>query len=404
MFCQTVVEQISFQGLKKTRVSYAGRFLQSKVGEIYNTDEVAADEQSLRNLQLFANVSSRLEERDGRTTLIFIVEERITRLPITNFGGITDNFWFQLGINDFNWLGQGGYFGGYYQYYDRHSFKLFSMMPYVLGDRWGLSYVIGRQATLEPAYFANTATDFEVDRWEFTGLLRYELVRNLATQNIWTLSAGGGYLNEIYIQPTSSDLDFPARSTFEKYFFRTILEHHKLNYYNHYIDGNAQMLTLEFVETVGNNRAFWKWLNEFRFFWHLGRHANPAIRVIAGISSKDDSPFVPFVLDSYLNVRGSGNRVARGTSELTVNLEHRQTLFEANQWAFEGVVFLDASAWRPGSAPLHEMFYRENIVSFIGAGARLHWRKIYNFSLRLDYGTSTTSASKGFVLGVGQYF
>ena len=400
---QAFIEHVAFQGHTKSRTHYLKRFIQSKVGDVYTPEVAAADEQSLRNLQVFSAVSSRLEMRDGKRTLVFDLEERITRLPITNFGGITDNFWFQIGLNDYNWLGQGGYFGGYYQYYDRHTFKVFSLMPYLFGDRWGLSYVVGRQATLEPAYFTEDNIDFDVDRWEISTLIRFEIYRNLATQNVWAIDAGGGYLNEIYLQPENAKLDFPRRTQFDKAFLKTVLSHQHLNYYAHHVDGSAQKSTLEYVLTM-NGSGFWKWRNEFRFFWHAG-NANPAIRVIAGLSTNEDSPFVPFVLDSYLNVRGSGNRVARGTSELTVNLEHRQTLFESSNWAMEGVAFADISAWRPGNAPIKEMFYTENIVSFAGAGFRLHWRRIYNFSLRLDYGISTSDFSKrGFVLGVGQYF
>lgn len=402
-YAQELIEQIAFQGLQKTRVHFLKRFIQTEAGQAFNPELVASDEQSLRNLQIFSEVSSRLEMRDGKNTLVFVLEEQITRLPITNFGGITDNFWFQLGLNDYNWLGQGGYFGGYYQFYDRHTFKLFSLMPYLFGDRWGLSYVIGRQATLEPAYFSNGNIDFDVDRWEVTGFARYEIYRNLSTQNFWSLDIGGGYLNEIYVQPNDANLNFPRRTQFDKIFLKTSLGHQHLNYFFHHVDGNAQQSTVEYVQTIDGD-AFWKWHNELRFFWHLGR-ANPAVRILAGISTNTDSPFVPFVLDSYLNVRGSGNRVARGTSELTANIEHRQTLYEQNKWALEGVAFLDISAWRPGNAPLDEMFRRENVVSFAGAGFRLHWRRVYNFSLRLDYGINTSdSDQRGFVLGVGQYF
>ncbi len=405
VYAQEVIEQISFEGFKKTRISFVQRFLRSEAGGVYDVEVVAGDEQSIRNLQLFSSVSSRVEQRDDKTTLVFEVEELITRLPITNFGGITDNFWLQLGINDYNWLGRGGYFGGYYQYYDRHSFKVFSLMPYLFGDRLGLSYIVGRQATLEPAYFSDTSLDFDVDRWELTSMIRYEIYRDLATQNLWTLDAGGGYLNEIYTLPGTANIDFPARTQFDKFFLKTSVAHSKINYFYHHVDGHSQQSTLEFVQTINDDIAFWKWFNEFRFFWHIGANANPAMRIVAGISSNDDTPFVPFVLDSYLNVRGSGNRVARGTSELTINLEHRQTLQERRAWAIEGVVFIDLSAWRPGNAPLQDMFKSRNVVSFTGAGARLHLRRIYNFSLRLDYGISTSDrSSRGFVLGVGQYF
>lgn len=400
---QVLLDEVRFVGLQKTKSAYLKTFIQSKPGAPHDTTIQADDEQSLQNLQLFDRVSSRLIEADGKYVLQFELRERITRLPITNFGGITDNFWFQLGFTDFNWMGKGGHFGGFYQYYDRHSFKIFQLMPQAFGPDLGLSYTVGKQATREPAYLQNGTTDFDVDRWEASALLRYILRRDLHTQTHWFVEAGGGYLEEVYA-PRDAQV-YTGETHFKKYFLKSALTLRQLNYHNHQLWGMEEVLSLQYVRTIGFNDAFWKLLNEFKAYTRIGHRGNPAMRVRAGISSNDDTPFVPFVLDSYLNVRGSGNRVARGTSELTLNLEHRQTLYERNQWALQGVAFIDLSAWRPAGAPLVDMFLRDNVVSFGGGGIRLHLRRVYSFSLRMDYGISLANRNmRGFVLGVGQYF
>ena len=402
---QPYVRSVEFRGLERTRVSFLTPFLQTRIGETLLEEQVASDVQTLRNLQLFASVSSEVVTEGDEALVFFDVSERVTRIPITNFGGITNNFWFQLGINEYNWLGNGGSLGGYYQFYDRHSFKVFQLLPQLFSERWGMSYVVGRQATREPAYFQGGNSEFDVDRWEAIAMVRYEIIRNLKRHESLVLELGGGYLNEIYNQRPGATFTYSGETHFHKIFLGTQLLYQRLNYFLHYVSGVAPSLRFQRVNTIDQTDTFWKGLLEVLYYKRVGKRGNPAIRIRAGLSSNDDTPFVPFVLDSYLNVRGSGNRVARGTSEFTVNLEYRHTIVDREKWAFQGVVFVDNSAWRPAGTPLMDMFASENTVSFGGAGMRFYMQRIYNFILRIDYGASLTDpSSNGFVLGVGQYF
>ena len=402
---QPIVNRVEIRGLDKTKSDYLEPFIQTEVGQTLSMDEVDSDMQTLRNLQIFSSVDSEVITEEDRAIVLFDVTERVTRIPITNFGGITDNFWFQVGINEYNWLGRGGYFGGFYQFYDRHTFKIFQQLPYLFGQRWGLSYVLGRQATREPAYFQSGTSEFDVDRWEITTAARFEVFRNLDRHESLVWEFGGGYLNETYDQRPGASFVYDGETRFDKYFLQTSISYERLKYFYHYLSGIAPTIVFERVQTIGMDDSFWKVLGQMRVFRRVGKRGNPAMRMRLGISSNDDSPFVPFVLDSYLNVRGSGNRVARGTSEFTVNLEYRHTLIDRKKWAVQGVVFIDNSSWRQAGTPLFDMFLKENTVSFGGGGTRFYLQKIYSFTLRLDYGVNLNDASsKGFVLGVGQYF
>ena len=408
--CQAVhgqirIDAVEFRGLERTRTDFLMQFLQSQQGTMLDEDQVASDEQTLHNLQLFASVTTQVIPDGNTATLVFNVQERLTRIPITNFGGIRDNFWFQLGINEYNWLGRGGYFGGYYQFYDRHSFKVFQQLPQLFGPRLGLTYTVGRQATLEPVFFQGTSSEFDVDRWEITGLLRYEIYRNLEAHSSIVLEAGGGYLHEVYEQRPGDAFVYTGDTRFDKYFVTAKATFQHLNYNFYKLDGMSISAYVQQVGTWGVRDMFWKGLMELKMYRSMGDWFNPALRIRAGVSSNDDSPFVPFVLDSYLNVRGSGNRVARGTSEFTVNLEHRQRIFVQSMWAMQLVGFIDTSSWRPAGAPLKDMFLRENTVTFGGGGVRIHFQRIYNFTLRADYGVNLFDREEhGIVLGVGQYF
>ncbi len=71
-----------------------------------------------------------------------------------------------------------------------------------------------------------------------------------------------------------------------------------------------------------------------------------AARLRFGIATNNDTPFAPFVLDSYINIRGSGNRIERGTAALILNLEFRQTFFETAKFGGQLVAFSDTVFWR----------------------------------------------------------
>ena len=103
-------------------------------------------------------------------------------------------------------------------------------------------------------------------------------------------------------------------------------------------------------------------------------------------------------------MRGSGNRISRGTAELTLNSEYRHTLLQNSMGAIQAVAFLDLSAWRPAGSTVNEMWRAKNNVSFTGGGIRLHLRRLNHFVLRLDYGFSLTEDQRGVVFGAGQYF
>ncbi|MEM7659864.1 MAG: outer membrane protein assembly factor, partial [Bacteroidota bacterium] len=165
-------------------------------------------------------------------------------------------------------------------------------------------------------------------------------------------------------------------------------------------------LLLESVLTFRYQDWFWKIQNQFRYYHRIGRKGNLATRVRLGISPDINSPFVPFVLDSYLNIRGSGNRVARGTGEIVWNGEYRHTLWEDGRYgAIQVVGFVDWGTWRTLDIKGRDMFRPENMVLFYGGGIRLYIPKASHLILRADYGFRAGAVREnGLVLGVGQYF
>ena len=402
LLSQKIISKIKFNGIYKTNENYLQHFIEIKENSGIDSTTLKNDIQRLRNLLIFSDISFLISETKDSIIVTFNCVELRTLTPIVNFGGVTDNFWFQFGAMDYHWLGMGHTFGGYYRYYDRHSFALYMKAPYLFNKIWGLSLDVGKFSTIEPAYFSEGTADYNVDHWNFLGHAIYNIDLN------HRLEFGGGYLYERYDKNEIRSGQFapgPEFRDYHKILTKLVFNLNHIDYYYQYLSGYSNEINLENVSTLGEYDLFWKILNISKLFIRTGSSGNLALRTRLGISTNKDSPFVPFVLDNYINVRGSGNRASRGTAELTINAEYRHTLFEHHYGAVQGVIFSDMSAWRPAAGQFSEMFEDKYNVTFGGIGIRLYLKKFYNFILRLDYGQSVTgNKGKGFVFGAGQYF
>lgn len=398
----STITSIQLRGLNKTRESFVRMFLECYEGVPYDSLQMEQAAQRLRNLQLFSRVECNPTLSDSGMVVQITFREFRTLVPMANFGGIEGNTWFQIGLADYNWLGRGQTLGGYYRYYDRHSFELFLRSPYLFSNTWGLSTTLASFATTEPAYFETGATEYDVDRRSIGASVRYSL-SPLIFANL-----GGSYLFERYEKNTAEsipDAPGPELAEFTKYLANATFTHDGIDYLGVFQSGIQQRLELEAVKTKDESDVFWKALYVGKLIQRIGLRGNTAIRMRCGLSKNKITVFVPFVLDSYVNVRGSGNRIGRGSAELTINVEHRHVLFDGNWWAVQGVAFLDWSGWRRPGKDLSTVFDDENIYTFAGLGARFfHW-KTYNIVLRVDYGLDVKGFDNGgLVVGLGQYF
>ena len=383
-----IINEIRLEGLSRTKPDYLRQFINSTEGDIYDAKIAERDAQELRNLGLFSEANLSIKSTGTGTYITFSCSELISLLPIINLGGLSDNFWYQLGALDNNWLGRGNRLGGFYRYYDRHSFAAFMTIPRIIGSRWGFTADISHISTIEPAFFQNGTASYNVDNNAYLAGLRFNL----------------GNLNwlELVVGENSPG---PDQQSFEKLLIKLGLMQQSIDYYYHYLDGFANDVFVETVRTKGEDGKFWKVLSISRYFQRINERGNWATRLRLGLSTNRISPFVPFVLDSYLTARGSGNRSSRGTAEFTINTEYRHSIFENKSAAIQAVAFIDASAWRPAGGELSKMFNKENNVTLTGLGTRLYLRKLNNLIIRADYGVSlTTDGQHGLVFGIGQYF
>jgi len=400
-----IIESISFAGIKKTKPRFLERFLVSSVGEPLDSTRLEADKTRLTYLEPISSVRYEVSLSADKATVIFHCTEFYSILPIFSMGGINENFWLQAGATDVNLQGSNEKLLFYYQYYDRHSIIIDYQKPWIGESDWGYGFNLTRWGTVEPLYFENGSTEYNYDNTSLGANLYYHL--NFTDRLVFNATI----FEERYQKRELPGLEgAPELANLRKSLFKVIFNRNKVksNYFMQ--DGYSLQVNSEAVFPL-NHQAnnFYITFAELRFFKSIGKTNNPignlAQRLKFGLSSNENSPFAPFVLDSYVNIRGVGNRVDRGTGMVVWNSEYRHTLWNASKVSAQLVAFSDLGSWRNPGGGISDFVQSRNIQWFAGGGLRLILKPVYNAVLRFDFGKDLLHENmSGFVFGVGQYF
>lgn len=394
---------VDFEGTKRYKRSYLFTLIQCDESDDWDEDAIEMDVQQLRNLAGIREVEPRLDTLGDNISLVFDLQERLTILPIFGFGRVTGNAYFQLGAVDLNFLGRGHQLSGYYLNQDkRHNGNLYYRAPRLGDSDWGFSAGFLRHASVEPLFFDTTTVYYRFDNISFAGTAIWNLNNNIYFE------AGGTYFVETYEKDRRHRMEMtpgPGDFSTPKYLAKLVSRLYFLRYNSFYLGG----WDLNTITQTVYNPADLSWFkiiqSDFRQFLKVGRLGNVGLRGRVGMASNDGSPFAPFVLDSYLNVRGIGNRVARGTATMILNLEYRQTVLDWGNFGAQIVAFADHGSLRKPGDKLSSMFQEENLAQYLGLGGRLIFKPIFNAIFRFDYGVNPFDTSqRGLVLGLGQYF
>lgn len=407
LLSQALIHQVQIEGTKRTDAQWLSRFIQTQVGDAPDSLLIEQDCQRLRNLPFLAEASFRLEKgkKGEGLQLLYIVSEAWTLFPIVNFGGIRGNIWAQLGVTDMHVRGKGIQFTGFYQLTDgRHGGQLYLKVPYLMGSRWGLSVNGLRWASTEPLYFGDETVFYNYNNSSIGGMGHYEFAPD------HELSLGGSYFVEQYSKSSrhaNETTQGPEFARIPKLLFKLQHRLSRINYHSFQLEGWDVNQHLQSINDLTYQSWFWIYWADVRYFRRLGKgkRINLAVRFRAGLSDNEDSPFAPFVLDSHVNIRGSGNRIDRGTGVLVANVELRYALIETNKLAAQLVGFTDIGSWRQPGGTFQDFVQPENFHDFFGMGVRLIHKKAHNAIIRVDYGVDLFQPDrKGLVLGLGQYF
>ncbi len=394
---QKIITTVEFVGLTKTKESFLRQYITLTGGQPYDSTQLINDRQRLLNLGILNQVHARVQQKDSTVTVVFTCWEMINTLPVFALGKTQDTFWYKSGIQSLSFSGRGDKLFAYYQYYDRHSFYLNYATDRIGNSRWGTTASLIKWATIEPL-----KSESGISTYSYTNYTGYaSAVRFLSIQE--SVDIGVGIFNDQFEAQQTQDNELAEVVQGNKLLSKFIFKSNHLNYQSFYVNGIYNQLNVEFFHSLDEVRNFVTVFNDFRFFKQIGKRFNWANRLRIGIATNDDNPFAPFVLDSYLNIRGVGNRVDRGTGSAVINTELRYTIFDKRMLAAQSVGFFDFGSWRKPGGSFTNFTKSENMRAFSGIGFRLIYKRAFDTMLRIDYGYDYNK-SAGLVIGIGQYF
>ena len=416
--CTSITAQTTtvFSGLNRTQLSYLTNRIEEfsltgKKSEIAFTldstsrleNQLEITRQNLVNLPAITKADYEIVVAQD-TTIHWTIKESRTISPLFNFGRIKGNFTYLLGFNDIHFRGLGQTLTAFYQNNDgEHNYSVALTNPAYHGSRWGYRLENRRYAAIEPVYFTEATVDYRYSN------LSLGIGGSFTPRPRRVFTLGVDLFREKYERVMGENVPMvgPASLLQRKSTIKAGHQLDRVNYHNEILAGYTWRTYAQYVHSFTDKTNFTILLNDLLYYQRVGLRGNLAFRLRAGISSNEASPFAPFVVDSQVNIRGSGNRIDRGTAQLVLNAEYRQTVFRdrRERFAAQLVAFSDLGNWRNPGGDISELAESENLRHFIGGGIRLISNQAKNAVIRLDYGLDVKNTNeRGFVLGFGQYF
>jgi hypothetical protein len=391
---QLSIDSVGFRGIDPKTSKQCLVWCQQTVAAPKDSSDLNKMRQVLLNTRIFAKVNYSLETTENKTILWFDCDKIVTLLPIVNLGNVRGNPFCQLGVRELNFAHRLGAF----KLYDivmnsRHSFYHSVELPYVNKTKWGISWKLNWASTLEPIYFSDKEVLHEYNaKQAFAGVFYQFKPNNSVFSEV-------GYINQAYV---NDNLNIYRKEKGFQLKLSHSIQH--INYKSLYLDGWG--VEAETKSTFGSLIPFFQQsIITGIYYKQVGRLGDFAMRTKLGLTSNKLGVYGPFTLDSYLNLRGAGTKIDRGTGQLVLNLEYRQTLLQHKKFCVQTLAFTDFGTWRKPNQRIADMFTKDAAMGFYGLGARLFFTQVYDLIIRVDYGVSMSDLNqRGLVLGLGQYF
>ena len=391
-----IVKEIKFINLKRTNPKSLWKFINLKKGKPFSKKRHKESLQNLKNIKVFYEVDSKIMIDGDEVIVHYICKDKWTLLPIARGGVIDQNFWLHAGVVDYNFLGYLMHFGGFYQYYQLHGGQVYLLAPYLFHKQWGMNLLGYYFSTLEPIDTFNPleVSIYQVDRWqvEIFGIYHITFKQRL--------ELGISYLDESYIKKDKNK----AGANFlqqQKMIFKFWYTLDYIKYNNLLLKGISYKIRVEPVLNLPTQFDFVKIESEYKHFFSFLKKDTLALRVFTGISNKLNDEYPAFVVDSFINVRGAGNKIKRGSIEVTFNIEYRYLVYEHPWFALQLATFFD-NAYLFSSISSRD---EHSFFNFFGGGVRIAIPKVYSLLLLFDYAFNLDDPKHhGFLFKVGQFF
>ncbi len=397
------IDTIVFEGLNVTQEDWLRTFIQCKEGAPFSPEIYERDLQNIRNINLFFSVKGEWRVSGGQVAITIKIREAKYVYPYVYVGGFKEAFQVSLGLSNIHWKGKGGTLGIWYRYYDRHSFSAFYRMPRLTNSSLGYEWAVGKYGTVEPLYFQDQVC-----------LVNYDLFSTSSKLYRWMglhqrVEAGLGIFHEVYTaldEHPVAILSHPIKKNKGLISLSYILDRRDYSY--EMVEGNFLELSSEYVYTLEEPQfPFAAGQVTWKNYKKLGGKWNSAFRLRLSYGTNRYSPFLPYVIDGFANVRGSGNRIARGTAMALFNFELRRRVYQNRYGIVQLVTFSDLAWLRKAGDSIPSWWSAKSNYSYAGFGGRVLLQRFYHIVLRLDYSRAihTNGGAKGgLVFGIGQFY
>lgn len=380
------IQKIEISGLKRTKEDYLRRFLSVEPGFAIDTSVIEEDKRKLRTLSSVMNVKSSIEDADSQVVLKYQIEERWTLLPVGDFGASKDNIWIGAGLMETNLFGRGLYFYGYIQYKTPFAAHIIFRDPYISDSRIGyeLQY-LNNEVIEKPAYSGSDVYKLH----EISAALKYEIRYEKDVLLGMSIRNEKALFKEELIRK-KDEIRIYSELKFQHLDYRFFM----LNGWKNYFRVSLNVPDNNYTNTISI-------FNDLRLYKSIQK-STVASRLFGGLTTQDELYFLPFIVDSYRNFRGSGYRYLRGNQIFFTNLEYRYTIFESRNFGAQVLAFSDLGWIGYREDKTYEL---SKPLYYGGPGFRFHIKKIHNAVLSIDYGFDLSNTQDGgWVISWGQYF
>lgn len=411
-----VIKDVTFDNDKYTSQSFIKRNVISiKPGDTLKMEEIEKDCRNLSTLPSIVHVTCRFDTLPNNEVKVsFEMDEIISFYPVLNINFTESNQRYLIGGGSLNLFGRNHqiYLAYMNELLTFHSYNIYYKIPFLWDTPFGIAFGTNRMNSEEPLFFDN-------------GIYRYNyLFNNYAIENQYSFAINHSialetsYFNEQYQIVPNQSLDMfmgPIQHEDDKLSLKIMHKWFNLDYHYHQIDGWNNSLYVQRIYDLKRPGTFNLWVNQFRYYKTIKNRQDPsnpmlrrqqlAFRAIIGTSTNIDSPFAPFVIDSYYNIRGIGTRTDRANGQLVFNAEYRFDTFTFKKnFVNQLVVYSDQGLFRYPGDQISKLSYN-NYDHYVGLGTRFLNKRGYTKVIRFDYGVSVKNVNDhGFVLGIGQYF
>lgn len=359
-----VVSSVRIEGLGRTDPLVVLRELPWRPGEELSPERWALGWSRLWNLGLFSRVEARLEGDGEERVAVFVVEERITVVPLIDFSTAGSMGWLRLGLSDINLFGHFLEAGALYERFGAfNGGQLWVRDPRLFGTRLDGRILLERLARPRPEFVS------------FRSLLRLDLSASVHPADRLRLLGRVDLFSDDFAPPAGETRRLPRRSgggIFTAGARLGRVDAERLRQRGWSVD----LLPALGVSTDPEARLFVQLLAEARGHLPLGQRWQLAARA-RGTTTSAALPQHRLYVGGLDLVRGLEDNAIRTDALLGGNVELRLIAWDSTWLALLPALFVDAVVARGEETPLVA-------AASAGGGLRFVVPRLVESGLRAD--------------------